>query len=99
MHDKFGYYICWGCMCWITGFYTSPTLWFVNHPIQLHPAVAIGFFIAGLVTLWLNWDADFQRQTVRESRGRCMVWGKPPRVIEAKYTTEGNTTVLLLFVS
>ena len=26
MHDRFGYYICWGVLCWIPGVYTLVTL-------------------------------------------------------------------------
>jgi len=95
MHDRFGYYICWGCMCWITGFYTSPVLWFVNHPIQLEYWVAAAIFLAGTTTLWLNWDADHQRQLVRATNGKCKVWGKPPRVIQAQYTTTGLLVLTL----
>jgi len=98
MHDRFGYYICWGCMCWITGFYTSPSLWFVHNPIQLDTWVAVSIFLAGTFTLWLNWDADHQRQQVRATNGKCKVWGRTPRIIQAQYVTEDGkvrTNVLL----
>jgi 7-dehydrocholesterol reductase len=35
MHDRAGYYICWGCLVWVPSIYTSPTLYLVNHPNHL----------------------------------------------------------------
>ena len=26
MHDRAGYYICWGCLVWVPSVYTSPAL-------------------------------------------------------------------------
>jgi 7-dehydrocholesterol reductase len=58
---------------------------------------AVGIFAAGMITLWLNWDADHQRQTVRATQGKCKVWGKAPKIIHAQYTTAGIDTSISYF--
>jgi 7-dehydrocholesterol reductase len=37
--------------------------------------------------LTLNWQADRQRHRVRASDGAAAVWGRPPVLIQAPYTT------------
>jgi len=32
-----------------------------------------------------------QRQVARETSGNCLLWGKKPRMIQAKYTTKDGT--------
>jgi 7-dehydrocholesterol reductase len=88
MHDRAGYYICWGVLVWIPGVYTSPTFYLVNHPIHLGPFWATLIFVLGATCILINYWADRQRQLVRETQGTCKIWGKPPVVTVARYTTE-----------
>jgi 7-dehydrocholesterol reductase len=88
MHDRAGYYICWGCLVWVPGVYTSPTLYLVNHPNQLNTGIALLIFIAGTTSVLINYFADKQRQYVRATNGQCKIWGKKPQYIIAKYVTE-----------
>lgn len=100
MHDRFGYYICWGVLCWIPGTYALVGLYLVNHPIELHPAWSALCVILGLGSIWANYDADAQRQRVRETGGKCSVWGNPPVLIKARYTTtDGEQRENLLLAS
>jgi 7-dehydrocholesterol reductase len=100
MHDRFGFYICWGCMCWITGFYTFTSLWFVNHPIENPWPVSLAIIVFGLVNIWINYDADRQRQVFRETNGNSLIWGKKPSHIVAHYVTEeGKDRTNLLLTS
>ena len=87
-HDRAGFYICWGCFVWVPGFYTSPTLYLVNHPNHLGLPFAGTLFVLGLACIAVNYLADAQRQRVRETDGNCKVWGRPPEVVIAGYTTE-----------
>jgi 7-dehydrocholesterol reductase len=88
MHDRAGFYICWGCLVWVPGIYTSSTLYLVNHPNHL------GFFWGGLILtlgsicILINYWADSQRQRIRALEGKCTILGKTPLLIHAKYTTE-----------
>jgi 7-dehydrocholesterol reductase len=86
--DRAGYYICWGCLVWVPAVYTSPVMFMVNHPVGLSLIAAIVIFVLGLASIWINYWADYQRQTVRETNGNTTVWGKAPVLIQAAYTTE-----------
>lgn len=88
MHDRAGYYICWGVLVWIPGIYASPTLYLVNHPNHLGVFPATLIFLLGTSCILINYWADLQRQQVRASQGECKVWGKKPFVTVASYTTE-----------
>lgn len=88
MHDRFGYYICWGVMAWVPAVYCLPGFWMLYHGPELSPIVALLFFGLGALAIRINYEADAQRQRVRATGGQTTVWGKPPVLIEAAYTTE-----------
>jgi len=90
MHDRAGFYICWGCLVWLPCVYTSATLFLVGHPNNLGWPLAILITVLGVVSIFINYMADRQRQKVRATGGDCNVWGKRPVLIEANYTTEGG---------
>lgn len=100
MHDRAGYYICWGCLVWVPGVYTSPALYLVNHPNHLSIILSIGIFALGTASILANYFADRQRQKVRATHGLCKVWGKTPTLVVANYTTEkGEAKQNLLLAS
>jgi len=90
MHDRAGYYICWGCLVWVPGIYTSSTLYLVNHPNHLGALTAGPLFIFGTAFILINYLADRQRQMVRAKDGHCKIWGKKPTFTIASYTTDGG---------
>ena len=99
-HDRAGYYICWGCLCWVPSVYTIHTIYLVQHPILLSPLKTILLIIGGLVCVWINYDCDRQRQEFRATDGNCKIWGKSPEYIIAKYTTsDGEVRSNLLLTS
>ena len=100
MVDRAGYYICWGCLCYVPGLYASVSLYLVNHPVQLGPILRTLITMAGLASIAVNYLADWQKQAARESGGQALIWGKKPEVIRAKYVTEdGRQRESLLLVS
>ena len=100
MHDRAGYYICWGVLVWIPGIYASPTLYLVNHPNHLGALSASFIFVLGTACILINYWADRQRQRVRASNGACTVWGKKPLVTVAHFVTEkGENKKNLLLAS
>ncbi|MBA2368866.1 MAG: 7-dehydrocholesterol reductase [Candidatus Protochlamydia sp.] len=99
MHDRAGYYLCWGCLVWVPAIYTSPSLYLVNHPIHLGMAAPV-LFIVGASAILVNYFADRQRQKVRATNGNCLIWGKKTQLITANYTTyQGDTQQNLLLAS
>ena len=100
MHDRAGFYICWGCLVWVPCFYTSPTMYLVPHADDLPLAYAVPLFIFGLTMIFVNYWADAQRADVRATGGETTVFGKKPKLIRAKYTTaQGEEKTSLLLVS
>lgn len=100
MHDRAGFYICWGCLVWVPAIYTLPAMYLVNHPIQLSTLSAVAISIAGITCVMLNYFADAQRQKVRATQGNCTVWGKKPQLIQAHYKDQhGQEKQSLLLVS
>lgn len=57
-HDRAGYYICWGCLVWVPSMYTIHTYFLVEHPIYLSVPMALFFLIAGIFSIWCNYDCD-----------------------------------------
>lgn len=49
MHDRAGYYLCWGCLVWVPSVYTSPAMYLVQNPIHLGAARAVAIFAAGVL--------------------------------------------------
>ena len=48
----------------------------------------------------INYDADRQKETVRNTNGNCTIWGRKPVTILAEYrTTTGEDKTSLLLVS
>tara|TARA_R110000868_G_scaffold298752_2_gene558938 strand:+ start:1874 stop:3169 length:1296 start_codon:yes stop_codon:yes gene_type:complete len=87
MHDRAGFYICWGCLVWVPCIYTSASMYLVLHPIHLNPFVAATITMVGSASIIINYIADKQRQTVRATDGKCLIWGKAPTLTLASYTT------------
>ncbi|GHF53286.1 7-dehydrocholesterol reductase [Streptomyces mashuensis] len=98
MHDRFGYYLCWGVTVWLPGIYPLSTLYLVAHPRHLPPWETVLLLTTGLTALAVNYSADEQRQRVRRTGGATRIWGRPAKTLRARYSTgDGteHTTVLL----
>jgi len=87
MHDRFGYYIYWGVTVWIPSVYTLTGMWLVQNPIQLSNTYFYSVLAFGLLSIYINWEADEQRSLCRRTNGDCLIWGKKPETILAQYWT------------
>jgi 7-dehydrocholesterol reductase len=100
MHDRFGFYICWGVLAWVPAVYPLTQQYLVTHPHDWPLPIALGIFLLGIGAIYVNYAADAQRQRVRATQGQRTVWGKAPRLIHARYQTEdGVEHQSLLLVS
>lgn len=90
MHDRAGFYICWGCLVWVPAVYTSPALYLVNHPNNLSSSLAFAILTIGAVGIMMNFFADRQRALFREKKGDLFIWGKKPIFTIAHYEIEGG---------
>jgi hypothetical protein len=63
MHDRAGYYICWGCLVWVPAIYTSPAMYLTMHGVDnLSTPLALAIACAGAAAIYINYDSDRQRQ-------------------------------------
>jgi 7-dehydrocholesterol reductase len=100
MHDRFGFYICWGVCALLPLVYTLAGLYLVDHPRSLNPFAAVAIFAFGLLALRINYAADEQRQRVRATQGQTKIWGRQPQLIHATYVpADGQPRTNLLLVS
>lgn len=96
--DRAGYYICWGCICFLSMLYPLTSLYMVENSPESGPVTAALIFLTGLAIIGLNYWTDYQRQVVRATQGKCTIWGSPPKVIKASYrdaTGKQRTNLLL----
>jgi 7-dehydrocholesterol reductase len=100
MHDRAGFYICWGVLAWLPGVYTAGTLYLVNNPVTLGWPLGTALAVVGSAAIAANYLADRQRQEVRASGGTSTVWGRPPVLIRARSRgTDGRERESLLLAS
>eukprot|EP00939_MAST-03C_sp_MAST-3C-sp1_P000010 g10.t1 len=107
-HDRFGYYEGWGCSVWVPVIYTSHSLYFVDHAHDVSREIAAAIFILGVYSVFVNYEADWQRQVVRQNdaklkRSQISLFNnligrdagdssEAVRVIRARYTFRDNAT-------
>ena len=112
MYDRCGFYISWGCLSWVFSVYTFHTGIILSHKLNESVLLndyqyftmsylnAIIIFIIGLLGIYINYEADAQKMRVRKAKGKCNVFGKPAKIINATYTTkDGKNKKSILLVS
>jgi len=100
MHDRFGFYICWGVCAWLPIVYTIHGLYLVDHPRPLGWFTTLALIAFGLLSIAINYAADEQRQRVRATNGDTKIWGRTPQLIRATYTpADGQPRENLLLAS
>jgi len=70
MHDRCGYYICYGCIAFLPLFYISPLYYQVTHVGMQSPFLLFMTGIFGLIFVYLNYIVDYQKQCFKELRSR-----------------------------
>lgn len=93
------YYICWGCLVWVPSVYTSQAFYLTTNGPEWTVLQAMGIFLAGFICVAINYDSDQQRYIFRQTNGKCLIWGRTPRKIVARYTTaDGSSKQSLLLL-
>ena len=100
MHDRAGFYICWGVLVWLPSVYTCSTLYLVHQDHSLGWPVTVLLIVLGSAFIFMNYFADAQRQRVRATEGDTTIWGRKPELIHTRYSTaQGDEKQSLLLVS
>ncbi|KAK0385456.1 hypothetical protein NLU13_7932 [Sarocladium strictum] len=99
-HDHFGFYLAWGCFCFLPTTYTIQGQYLGLYPGSASTTYLISWFLVGLVGYAIFRSANNQKDVVRRSGGRCEIWGKPARCVDASYRTlDGKVHKSLLLCS
>lgn len=100
IHDRFGFYIFWGCSAFLPSIYTLTSYYLTTHPVTWSNPAAIAIAVIGLAAVACNYATDLQRQSFRAANGELKIWGRKPRIIHAEYTTgDGKKRRSLLLAS
>ena len=100
MHDRLGYYLAWGVTSWLPSVYTVASQYLVTNPINLPAWAGVTLLVVGLGAIGINYQADWQRQRIRQGAHDVRIWGRPPELIEANYlAADGERRRSLLLVS
>ena len=99
-HDRAGFYICWGCLVWVPSLYTCHTYYLVHNPDDMGLPLTAFLLAFGLAGVYINYQADRQKELFRGSKGKCKIWGKPAKGLSAEYVTaDGKKKTSLLLLS
>lgn len=64
--DRAGYYICWGCIVFVPGFYTYSTYLIINNNNDISLFEAITILILGVYCICKNYEIDREKQIFKE---------------------------------
>ncbi|OAX85062.1 hypothetical protein ACJ72_00563 [Emergomyces africanus] len=99
-HDHVGFYLAWGSAAWLPTIYTLQPQFLAVHPVSLSPITAATILTAGFCGYVLFRSANHQKYLVRDTQGKCLIWGKPPQYIHGQYkTTDGSTHKSIILCS
>jgi len=85
--DRAGYYLCWGCICFVQAFYTFSGYYLVQHTSLVSGPEAFVILLFGLASVMLNYMSDYQKEKFKASGGQCYIWGRMAKFVEVEYKT------------
>jgi 7-dehydrocholesterol reductase len=99
-HDHFGFYLAWGDTVWLPYMYTLQSHFLLRHPLDLSPWYFALVFTIGMLGYYIFRTVNNQKDLVRSTNGKCIIWGKKAKVIRTQFTTSnGEIHKSLLLVS
>jgi 7-dehydrocholesterol reductase len=93
-YDYFGFYIAWGVTYAVPGFYTYNSIYLANRPIYLSYEQCLFYIALGLIAIYINYEADYQKMLVRRNN-KANIWCRPAKVLEVKYGNNKQTVLCL----
>jgi 7-dehydrocholesterol reductase len=99
-HDHYGFYLAWGCLCFLPTMYTIQAQYLGLHPTTPPNVFLALVFVLGLAGYVMFRSVNNQRHQARLLGRQCRIWGKPAEFITASYTTaDGKQRESLLLCS
>lgn len=87
--DRAGYYLIWGSLVWMPGFFTLHAYNYVANPPRASPLFSLFCLILGSGAIALTYRIDYEKYLVRSSPSlNISLHGKPAEVILAEYTDQ-----------
>ncbi|OJJ88738.1 uncharacterized protein ASPGLDRAFT_737347 [Aspergillus glaucus CBS 516.65] len=86
-HDHYGFYLIWGCFCFLPANYTLQAQYLTHYPTSPSTIYLAAIFSIGIAGYALFRSVNNQKDRVRRSNGKCLIWGKPAQYITATYKT------------
>lgn len=99
-HDHYGFYLAWGCFCFLPTMYTIQAQYLGLYPQSASTSYLLAAFSVGLAGYALFRSANHQKDKFRRTAGHCLIWGQAPAYIVAGYkTADGKKYESLLLCS
>jgi 7-dehydrocholesterol reductase len=86
-HDHFGFYLGWASVTWLPTMYTIQAQYLVHNPVSLSPFVAASILATGLGGYFIFRSINHEKDLVRRTKGKCLIWGRPAGVLKCTYRT------------
>ncbi|KAJ4461857.1 putative 7-dehydrocholesterol reductase [Paratrimastix pyriformis] len=86
-HDHFGYYLAWGDLVWLPQMYTLQAHYLATHPVVLSTPAVVLLLGMGCLGYYIFRGANHQKDAFRAAKGKCNIWGRPAKFLEAPFTT------------
>ncbi|KAJ3062100.1 7-dehydrocholesterol reductase [Podochytrium sp. JEL0797] len=99
-HDHFGFYLAWGDSVWLPFMYTLQSHYLVRNPVDLSWPYFTLVTALGLFGYYIFRTVNNQKNEVRLTDGKCLIWGQPAKVIRTEFlTSDGKVHRSLLLAS
>ncbi|KAF5576010.1 7-dehydrocholesterol reductase [Fusarium pseudocircinatum] len=98
--DHYGFYLSWGCFCFLPTTYTIQGQYLGRYPSSASTPYLAFFFALGVAGYIIFRSVNHQKEIVRRTGGKCIIWGKPAECIVASFrTSDGRQHRSLLLCS
>ena len=88
--DRGGFYICWGCICFVPAFYTFTTYYLINnHPTISHLSSFI-ILLLGIFFTYKNYEVDHEKEIFKRDGEKSVINGKACTFLEVEYEKDGK---------
>ena len=88
--ERAGFYICWGCIAFVIVGFNTPTIYLAMYKVEISNMYCIFCVLMGGLFVWLTYWVDMQKEIVRETEGKCLVFGRKAEIMLVKYTVGGT---------
>uniref|UniRef100_T1IPN0 7-dehydrocholesterol reductase n=1 Tax=Strigamia maritima TaxID=126957 RepID=T1IPN0_STRMM len=97
--DYEGFYMCWGCLVFMPGFFVYSVYSFVANPPIISQFTALLLLPFGIIFMTLTALVDVEKDIFKKSNGKRALWTNNPKFIRAEYEINGKKVTTRLLIS